>query len=173
MTFAPVHLRGSGCRTKPDQASRSGRGESRCALESAAARRHWTRGLGRYLCVERASCRLGSRALEAIKTCRLELTEKRRWVSFVFQPLLVAWIAKNPPLQLPPTPTPISIYIFFLFLFFICVFFVCFAHNAVLNVLFVMPGVRLARFIRSPRLLVVFIELGGLWNVAGTCTAAN
>lgn len=49
----------------------------------AAARRDRASGLGRYLSVESASCGLGCRALNAIKTCRLELTEKRIWVSSV------------------------------------------------------------------------------------------
>lgn len=72
----------SWCRTKPDSATRSGRGNrSRCALESAAARKNRTGGLGRYLSVPSASCGLGCRAQIAIKTCRLELTEKRKWVS--------------------------------------------------------------------------------------------
>ena len=50
-------------------------------MESAAARRDRASGLGRYLSVESASCGLGRRAQEAIKTCRLELTDKRIWVS--------------------------------------------------------------------------------------------
>lgn len=81
MTFVSVHLYGYRCRTKPDCTPRSGRVKGRCALESAAARRDRAIGLGRYLSVECASCGLGCRALETIKTCRLELTDKRIWVS--------------------------------------------------------------------------------------------
>lgn len=84
MTFAPIHLYAYRCRTKPDSTSRSGRVKGRCALESASARRDRASGLGRYLSVESASCGLGCRALEAIKTCRLELTDKRIWVSSVY-----------------------------------------------------------------------------------------
>ena len=69
--------------TKPDSTSRSGRVKGRCALESAAARRDRASGLGRYLSVESASCGLGCRAVEAIKTCRLELIDKRIWVSYI------------------------------------------------------------------------------------------
>lgn len=87
MTFAPVHLHGYRCRTKPDSTSKSGRLKGRCALESAAARRDRARGLGRYLSVESASCGLGCRASEAVKTCGLELTDKRTWVSSVYVPL--------------------------------------------------------------------------------------
>lgn len=83
MTFTPFQLCGYRFRTKPDSTSRSGRVKGRCASESAAARRDRASGLGRYLSVERASCGLGCRALEAIKTCRLELTDKRIWVSSV------------------------------------------------------------------------------------------
>lgn len=83
MTFALVQLCSYRCRTKLDSTSRSGRVKGRCALESAAARRDRAVGLGRYLSVESASCGLYCRAQEAIKTCRLELTDKRIWVSSV------------------------------------------------------------------------------------------
>lgn len=59
-----------------------GEKRSRCALESAAARRNRAGGLGRYLTVPSASCGHGRRAQIAIKTCRLELTETRIWVSY-------------------------------------------------------------------------------------------
>lgn len=96
----------SWCRTKPDSATRSGRRKrSRCALESAAARRNRPGGLGRYLSVPSASCGLGCRAQIAIKTCRLELTEKRIWVScsnliskssYLFICLLIcAWVVSH------------------------------------------------------------------------------
>lgn len=84
MTFAPVQLYGCRCRTEPDSTPRSGRVKGRCALESAAARRDRASGLGRYLSVESASCGLGCRASEAIKTCRLDLTDTRIWVSSVY-----------------------------------------------------------------------------------------
>lgn len=81
-TFRTVSGALSWCRTKPDSATRSRREKrSRCALESAAARRNRAGGLGRYLSAPSASCGLGCRAQIAIKTCRLELTEKRIWVS--------------------------------------------------------------------------------------------
>lgn len=90
MTFAPVELHGYRCRTKSDSTSRSGRVlKGRCALESAAARRDRASGLGRYLSVESASCGLGCRAPEAIKTCRLELTDKRIWVSSVYVTIFI------------------------------------------------------------------------------------
>lgn len=100
MTFAPFLVVLPWCRTKPDSASRSGRERGRCALESAAARRNRASGLGRYLSVESASCGLGCRALNAIKTCRLELTEKRIWVSSVHVTIFLkkkkkAWVVSQ------------------------------------------------------------------------------
>lgn len=118
MTFAPVQLYGYRRRTKPDSTSRSGRVKGRCALESAAARRDRASGLGRYLSVESASCGFGRRALEAIKTCRLELTDKRIWVSSVSVTIfffLIAWavaecspvvlLCHNAPQNLSPLPS--------------------------------------------------------------------
>lgn len=90
MTFAPLQFNGYRCRTKPDSTPWSGRVKGRCALESAAARTNRASGLGRYLSEESASCGLGCRAPEAIKTCRLELTDTRIWVSSVLcSPLIV------------------------------------------------------------------------------------
>lgn len=102
MTFASVQLYRYRCRTKPDSTSRSGRVKGRCALVSAAARRDRASGLGRYLSVESASCGLECRALEANKTCRLELTHKRIWVSSVYVTIfLIAWtVSKYTPVVL-------------------------------------------------------------------------
>lgn len=84
MTFAPFRVHGYRCRNKPDSKSRSVRVKKEGALwKSASARRDRASGLGRYLSVESASCGLECRAQEPIKTCRLELTETRTWVSSV------------------------------------------------------------------------------------------